>query len=145
VLFGNRLTDKLIASGSDSGEFSVWDLRNVASSRTTGVSPTPAASFRWHKQPITSIEWHPVESSMLAVSGADNQLTLWDLALERDEEEEPTMSSGPNGEKIEVPPQLLFIHQGQEDIKELHWHPQVPGMMVSTALSGFNVFKTINS
>ncbi|KAJ3233294.1 ribosome biosynthesis protein rrb1 [Chytriomyces hyalinus] len=148
VISWNRLTDRLIASGSDSGEFSVWDLRTVAATAGTKGPQTPAASFTWHKKPITSIEWHPAESSMLAVAGADDQVTLWDLALERDAEEEPMMAANAaaaGAAKVEVPPQLLFIHQGQESVKEVHWHPQAPGVLVSTALSGFNVFKTINS
>eukprot|EP00967_Tisochrysis_lutea_P043894 scaffold53066_cov33-Tisochrysis_lutea.AAC.2 len=44
----------------------------------------PVALFKWHRGAITSIEWSPHESSTLAVSGADNQLTLWDFALEDD-------------------------------------------------------------
>ena len=103
------------------------------------------AAFNWHKAPITSIEWHPTEDSIFAASGADDQVTLWDLAVEQDDEETGTMiqDDAASGQG-QVPPQLLFVHQGQKDVKEVHWHPQIPGMVVSTALDGFNVFKTIS-
>lgn len=136
VISWNRTVNYLLASGGDDGVFSVWDMRTFSSNKNI----KPAASFKWHTEPITSIEWHPKEDSALAVSGADNQITIWDLSVEADPEEEKVKMEG-----SEVPPQLLFIHQGQEDIKELHWHPQIPGCIVSTALSGFNIFKTISA
>lgn len=64
------------------------------------------------------------------------QVVQWDLAVERED--------GSDWSEKDVPPQLLFIHQGQQEIKELHWHPQLSGVLLTTALTGFNVFKTIS-
>ena len=105
-------------------------------------TPTPVASFSWHEAPITSIEWHPTEDSIFAASGADDQVTLWDLAVEQDDDE--AGMSMEDGTHDDVPAQLLFVHQGQKDVKEVHWHPQIPGAVISTALDGFNIFKTIS-
>jgi ribosome assembly protein RRB1 len=137
VITWNKKASYLLASGHDDGIFSVWDLRTFKGGNS---QPTPVATFKWHNAPITSIEWHPTEESVLAVSGADNQLTLWDLSVEPDTEQEGRLTN----EGVEVPPQLLFVHQGQEDIKELHFHRQIPGCIISTASTGLNIFKTIS-
>ncbi|KAI0034153.1 glutamate-rich WD repeat-containing protein [Vararia minispora EC-137] len=141
VISWNRASSYLLLSGGDEGGLKVWDLRNVKKHGAAGADPTPVAHFTWHKAPITSVEWHPTEDSLFAASGADDQLTLWDLAVEQDDEE----VGGTVAEDPHVPPQLLFVHQGQRDIKELHWHPQIPGTVVSTALDGFDIFKTISA
>ncbi|KAG1050433.1 hypothetical protein G6F43_007296 [Rhizopus delemar] len=135
VISWNKKASYLLASGHDDGVFSVWDLRTFS----PNAASTPVATFKWHHGPITSIEWHPTEESVLAVSGADNQLTLWDLSVEPDSEQDGQMTT-----HEEVPPQLLFVHQGQEDIKELHFHKQIPGCVISTANTGMNIFKTIS-
>lgn len=109
--------------------------------RTQAPNPTPVASFEWHKAPITSIEWHPTDDSVFAASGADDQVTMWDLGVEEDDDEMGGVEEN-NGRNW--PAQLMFSHQGQTDIKELHWHPQIPGAIVSTAADGFNIFKTIS-
>lgn len=114
----------------------------IIPSCSTAPDPSPVAAFTWHSAPITSIEWHPTEDSIFAASGADDQVTLWDLAVEQDDEETGAVDTTEGCR--EVPPQLLFVHQGQKDIKEVHWHPQIPGAVISTAYDGFNIFKTIS-
>ncbi|KAI0756328.1 glutamate-rich WD repeat containing [Daedaleopsis nitida] len=142
VISWNRTTSYLLLSGGDEGGIKVWDLRNVKQKGTTAPDPTPVAAFSWHSAPITSIEWHPTEDSIFAASGADDQLTLWNLAVEQDDEETGTMDATEGGR--DIPPQLMFVHQGQKNVKEIHWHPQIPGTVISTAYDGFNIFKTIS-
>ena len=36
---------------------------------------------------MTTVEWHPSESSVFASGGEDNQIALWDLGVEQDVEE----------------------------------------------------------
>ncbi|KAK9811267.1 hypothetical protein WJX72_000900 [[Myrmecia] bisecta] len=126
------------AAASDDGLLRVWDLRNFKPGAFV-------ANFSYHRNAITSVEWSPHESSMLATTSADGQLAVWDLALERDPEEEASLAASGSAQAPEdLPPQLLFVHSGQHDMKELHWHPQIPGMLISTAADGFNVFKPAN-
>eukprot|EP00276_Gloeochaete_wittrockiana_P013344 CAMPEP_0184333682 /NCGR_PEP_ID=MMETSP1089-20130417/2631_1 /TAXON_ID=38269 ORGANISM="Gloeochaete wittrockiana, Strain SAG46.84" /NCGR_SAMPLE_ID=MMETSP1089 /ASSEMBLY_ACC=CAM_ASM_000445 /LENGTH=513 /DNA_ID=CAMNT_0026657609 /DNA_START=47 /DNA_END=1588 /DNA_ORIENTATION=+ len=130
VISWNRLRTFMLVSGADDGTITTWDMREFPRAE-------PQAHFKWHKGPVTSIEWSPEEESVLAAASSDNTITIWDLALENEEMD--------SSEPLEVPPQLLFEHQGVEDPKEIHWHPQIPGVIISTSANGFCLFKTINS
>lgn len=148
VMSWSSQTFHLLATGADDGRWAVWDLRQwkpqVGGASQPQQRPSPVADFHFHKKPITSIEWHPSDDSVVAVACADNTATLWDLAVELDDEEygrETGLGLGEGAEK--VPPQLLFIHH-VEDGKELHWHPQMPGTVMVTGGTGFGVFKTIS-
>ncbi|KAG5518603.1 hypothetical protein PMAC_003000 [Pneumocystis sp. 'macacae'] len=125
VISWNKNVSYLMATGADDGNSS---------------TPSSIASFTWHSAPITSIEWHPSEKSVISV--ADNShVSLWDLSVEIDDEDQIT-------KEIEgldhIPSQLMFIHMGGKDIKETHWHPQIPGCVISTSSIGIQIFKTIS-
>ncbi|KAI4281646.1 MAG: hypothetical protein L6R35_005598 [Caloplaca aegaea] len=140
VISWSRQTTHLLASGADDGQWAVWDLRQWKASGINGSisEPKAVASFNFHKEQITSIEWHPTDDSIMAVAAGDNTLTLWDLAVELDDEE-----SRDTAGVQDVPPQLLFLHY-METVKECHWHPQIPGCVMVTGDGGFGVFKTIS-
>jgi ribosome assembly protein RRB1 len=135
VIDWNR-NEPFIVSGGDDGFIKVWDLRQLEKGEAV-------AAFKHHSAPVTSVEWHPTDATVLASSGADDQIVLWDLALEKDEEANGAADQAANDVK-DLPPQLLFIHQGLQDIKEIHWHKQIPGLMMSTSHSGLDVFRTIS-
>jgi len=139
VMSWSRQTTHLLASGADNGVWGVWDLRQWKPGANGGMAEkaTPIASFDYHKEQITSVEWHPTDDSIIAVAAGDNTVTLWDLAVELDDEE----SKDTAGVK-DVPPQLLFVHY-HANAKELHWHPQIQSTLVATG-DAFSVFRTIS-
>lgn len=140
VLSWSHQTSHLLASGADDGQWAVWDLRQwkPGANGASSIKPSPVASFNFHKEQITSVEWHPTDDSIVLVCAGDNTLTLWDLAVELDDEE-----SRDTAGVQDVPPQLLFVHY-MEQVKEAHWHPQIPGTVMATGGSGFGIFKTIS-
>ena len=148
VISWNKKDATFLLSGGDDGAIKTWDLRMFAScTKKSAPTPAPIATFKHHVQPVTSIEWHPTDSTVFAASSDDNQITLWDLAVEKDDEEEDDLVKGgiiSRPVRAIQPPQLLFIHQGQNEVKEVHWHPQIEGLIISTALSGFDIFRTVS-
>ncbi|XP_040576765.1 glutamate-rich WD repeat-containing protein 1 [Lepeophtheirus salmonis] len=129
VINWNR-SEPFIVSGGDDGAIKVWDLRHID-------KRTPVATFKHHTQPVTSVEWHPTDATVFASAGEDDQVVIWDLSVEKDDVVK-------DAKVADLPPQLLFIHQGLEDVKEIHWHKQIPGLMMATSHTGLDVFRTIS-
>ena len=43
-----------------------------------------------------------------------------------------------------IPPQLMFIHMGQKQPKEVRWHPQLPNVILSGAFDGIHILKPMD-
>lgn len=124
--------EELLLSGGDDGVTRVWDTRNTSE---------PIVHLKWHRQPISSLGWHPTDSSTFAVASMDNSITLWDMSVELSDD---AAVAGQSDIPPDYPDQLMFQHMGQTHISDIHWHPQIPGVLISTAEDGVNIFKTFN-
>ena len=56
------------------------------------------------------------------------------MSVERDAEDE---AEAQRAGVADIPAQLMFVHQGQNDVKEIRWHPQAPGVLMSTGVYYF--------
>ncbi|KAG5354840.1 Ribosome assembly protein [Yarrowia sp. B02] len=137
VMSWNHKVSYLLASGHDDGTWGVWDLRSFQK-----PNPKPVAAFDFHKKAVTSIEFHPTEDSVVAVASEDSTVTLWDLAVEADDDEVKQQLQE-NGDIASIPPQLLFVHW-QANPKEVRWNKQIPGQLVTTGSDGLNLWKSIS-
>jgi len=133
VISWNPIQGDLLLSGSDDGAVKVWDFRQRDPSR-------PLAHIAWHKKPISSVSWHPTDEATFAASSGDDSISIWDLSVEADDDSGQVVSEGAQ----HYPEQLLFHHLGQTEIKEIMWHSYIPGVILSTAGDGFNIFKPSN-
>ncbi len=90
------------------------------------------------------MEWSPDDENVLCVASGDDTVTVWDMSLEEDTDAEAALgggkASGEEGEHV-YPPQLLFEHAGQKSMREARFHPQIPGLVLSTAQDSFNLWK----
>eukprot|EP00769_Ergobibamus_cyprinoides_P004518 gnl/Ergobibamus_cyprinoides/71.p1 GENE.gnl/Ergobibamus_cyprinoides/71~~gnl/Ergobibamus_cyprinoides/71.p1 ORF type:complete len:351 (+),score=76.82 gnl/Ergobibamus_cyprinoides/71:118-1053(+) len=134
--------DSTLVSGGDDGVLRVWNL---------AIDPSkPQLELKYHRGPITHVEWCPTDPTMFSACSEDGLVTVWDITAESDGPL-PLLGAQDNEELVagaagleELPPQLLFEHLGLEDPKECHWHRQIPSFMVATGLSGLNLMQPAN-
>eukprot|EP00923_Selenidium_pygospionis_P036388 GHVN01063863.1.p1 GENE.GHVN01063863.1~~GHVN01063863.1.p1 ORF type:complete len:574 (-),score=147.28 GHVN01063863.1:221-1942(-) len=144
----NPLQPDLLLTASEDGCVKVWDVRVCGEGGSE-----PLVYLHWHKKSISSARWSPHDEATFAVASADNSISIWDLSVEPDDDEVSSPSKGTKSDeasegdeayKVNYPCQLMFHHLGQSEIKELQWHPNIPGMLLSSGLEGFNIFKPSN-
>merc|ERR1711957_856171 len=100
----------------------------------TSKGPKPLARFTCHQTPVTSVEWHPTDDSMLTMSD-EGGVYIYDLSVEEDiatqEKEQQEDMSKMEQLVADIPPQLLFCHSGSKQFKEAHWHPQISSCIMT--------------
>jgi ribosome assembly protein RRB1 len=133
VISWNKIVTNLLTTGGDDGTLSVYDLRHFSPTQTV----KPLARFTPHRTPLTSVEWHPTDESMLAASDSVGTY-IYDFSVEEDDTTDNHAAAVNNNNPL--PPQLLFVHCGSEQYKEIHWHPQITSCIMTTALTGFSMF-----
>lgn len=149
VISWNRHDTNLLVSGDDHGMVRVWDMSMLSTSvGSRQQTIDPVAQFDFHRHPITSIAWDPNDADTFVTTSDDDMCTIWNLSVEADKEADASIISGAynltGGHMEKIPPQLLFVHMGQQNMKEVHWHEQIPGLLLTTAANGVHIFKPIN-
>jgi ribosome assembly protein RRB1 len=135
VISWNEKVTFALLSGGDDGSFKVWDLRKF---------DEPIHSCKYHQKPIISVEWDPNDFWSFAVASEDDSISIWDISLVPNTSKDNDNSNEESDEcedDVEIPDYLLFVHQGQQHIKEVHWHRQLPVTLLSTAMDGLNIFR----
>mmetsp|Transcript_16566 Transcript_16566/g.28187 ORF Transcript_16566/g.28187 Transcript_16566/m.28187 type:complete len:138 (-) Transcript_16566:48-461(-) len=107
----------LIVTGSADTTVAVWDMRNVK---------TKLFSLKSHTKDVNNVRFSKMQSNLLASSGYDRRIMVWDLSrFDKPQTEE---------EKADGPPELLFVHGGHTDkISDFGWNMNERLMIASSA------------
>ncbi|KAH8043566.1 hypothetical protein JL721_13101 [Aureococcus anophagefferens] len=148
VAFSPTEPTVLMACGAASAALRVFDARH-------GDRPMLALDGAHGADDVNAMSWNGAVAYLVATGGDDGVARVWDLrAFGKDAKPVGLFDYHKGGHvcsvawdphddgasEFGVPPQLMFVHQGLRDPKEVKYHPQIPGLCMTTALDGFNVF-----
>ncbi|KFD58651.1 hypothetical protein M514_00344 [Trichuris suis] len=95
----------------------LWDLRNLKLKLHT---------FESHTDEVFQIQWSPHNETILASSGTDNRVLIWDLSKIGEEQTPEDEADGP--------PELLFVHGGHTaKVPDFSWNSNALWMICSVA------------
>ncbi|KAF8671589.1 hypothetical protein HU200_049913 [Digitaria exilis] len=124
------------------------------------ISQYYASPFVGHSASVEDLQWSPTEADVFASCSVDGTIAIWDIrkgkkpciSIEAHKDDVNVISwnrlassmiaSGSDDGNFSV--HDLRSIKGQRDLKELHWHPQIPSLIISTAVDGFNVLMPSN-
>jgi len=123
----NPYSEFILSTGS-ANTVALWDLRNLK---------LKLHSFESHKDEIFQVQWSPHNETILASSGTDRRLHVWDLSKIGEEQSAEDAEDGPP-ELLFIhgghTPELLFIHGGHTaKISDFSWNPNQPWVVCSVS------------
>ncbi|RYR22659.1 hypothetical protein Ahy_B03g067967 isoform A [Arachis hypogaea] len=113
----NPYNEWIVATASSDTTIALFDTRKLAE---------PLHVLSSHTDEVYQVEWDPNHETVLASSGADRRLNVWDLSRVGDEQNEGDGDGGP--------PELLFSHGGHKGkISDFSWNKNQPWVISSVA------------
>lgn len=83
-------------------------------------------SLEYHQAEVMQVQWSPHRSSILASTGKDNRVFVWDLA------KASKPSDVAQSEEEAAPNELSFIHGGHiANVNDISWNTNDMGMIAS--------------
>uniref|UniRef100_A0A7N9CXV9 RB binding protein 7, chromatin remodeling factor n=2 Tax=Cercopithecinae TaxID=9528 RepID=A0A7N9CXV9_MACFA len=131
------LHESLFGSVADDQKLMIWDTRSNTTSKPSHLvdahtaevnclSFNPYSEFILATGSADKVHWSPHNETILASSGTDRRLNVWDLSKIGEEQSAEDAEDGP--------PELLFIHGGHTaKISDFSWNPNEPWVICSVS------------
>lgn len=161
----NPYSEFILASGSADKTVALWDLRNLKlklhsfESHKDEIFQVGTKIYEHYDKNLNyyvffmleiwfsayidqyaslQVQWSPHNETILASSGTDRRLHVWDLSKIGEEQSAEDAEDGP--------PELLFIHGGHTaKISDFSWNPNDPWVICSVSEDNIMQVRMINA